>query len=113
MDMILSDSHLVTTIERCVSMDMIVPNLENAEVCTRRTDHGLSETTNQSRPSNPLVYEHKIREGGVRKSKVQPMGYSACSPSGAEGSKRGKGGSGDTDNDPDQYTEKKSFLDRS
>ena len=35
------------------------------------------------------------------------VGYSACSPSGAVGSKRGKGGSGDTDHDPDQYTEKK------
>ena len=50
---------------------------------------------------------------GVREATTKPLRYSACSASGAVGSKRGKGGPDDTDHDPDQYTEKKSFVDRS
>ena len=79
----------------------------------RRTDHDLSQTINQRRSSNPLVHRHNMCDRGVRKAKAQRMRYSACSASGAVGSKRGKGEPDDTDHDPDQYTEKKSFLDRS
>ena len=80
---------------------------------TRRMDHDLSGTSNQRRPSNPLVHKHKTCGRGVSKTKAQPLRYSACSAPDAVGSKHGKGGPGDTHHDPDQYTEKKSFLERS